>query len=311
MAYRRFRPNRRFRNTRRSRAGRFGSGRRRTYGFRRSFRSGRYRRGGLRRGGMRSSRVRRIAATKKSDHSVGSFENTVPVVSNSVLTGPGMVYCLYSPTYMPRQLVPKDIPRRDHLREQSNIFFRAVKEEVFLSVSEPCFWRRIVFYYANEITEAAPLYGAHPATGNPFRIRNMATIDPSAGGEQANLGQELWAGMVGVDYTEDTRWKAPLDKDNLTVAYDRTATINPNRDYAAEETYGKNRIWKMWHPVNKSLEYDDKETGQDVNPSPWVSDKPRQGNMYIMDIFSTGRVSELDVSFGTWNVDSTIYWHET
>lgn len=310
MAYSRFRPNRRFRNSRRAGGRRFANRRRRYSGYRRSFRRGRRYGGRTRGSGMRASRVRRVAARKKSDHAVGSFEDTVPVVSNSVLTGPGHVYVLYCPTWMPRQLAPKDIPRRDHLREQSNIFYRGVKESVYLSASENCFWRRVVFRSRDQIDNAAPLYGSHPVTGNPFRIRNMQTFDPSVGGEDEQIGENLWAGMAGVDYTEDTRWKAPLDRDNLTIFYDKTVTVNPNRDFAAEETYGKNMMRKMWHPVNRSLEYGDKETGGDVNPSPWLSDKPGQGNVYILDIFSTGRTAETDISFGTWNVNSTIYWHE-
>lgn len=256
------------------------------------------------------ARVRRLAAKKKSEHSVGSFEETYPVVSQSVLTGPGHVYVLYCPTYLPRQTVPKEISRRDHLREQSKIFYRGVRENVYVSASENCFWRRVVFYSSEEIDAAVPLYGSHPVTSNPFRIRNMQTFDPSAGGTDAFLGNTLWGGMVGVDYTEDTRWKTPLDTDALTVVYDRTTTINANRDFAAEETYGKNVNRKLWHPVNRSLQYGDKETGADVQPSPWVSEKPRQGNMYIMDIFSTGRTADTDISFGTWSVNSTIYWHE-
>ena len=82
----------------------------------------------------------------------------------------------------------------------------------------------------------------------------------------------------GVDYTEATRWKTPLNSDNLTVVHDKTATINPNSPRPDEfASYGKNMQRKMWHPVNRSLEYGDKESGQDVLPSPWVSDKPRQG----------------------------------
>lgn len=260
---------------------------------------------------MGAARVRRLAARKKSDHSVGAVSDLMPLNSNVVLSGPENVFVLYCPSYLPRQQAPKEVARRDHLREQSNVFYRGVKEEVFLSASRPLFWRRVVFYMALEAEVARPIYASHPSTGNLFRVRNMLPFRPEAGQADEQLGRQLWAGVPGVDYTEATRWKTPLNSDNLTVVHDKTATINPNSPRPDEfASYGKNMQRKMWHPVNRSLEYGDKESGQDVLPSPWVSDKPRQGNMYILDIFSTGHAGDESTIFGTWNVNSTIYWHE-
>ena len=67
---------------------------------------------------------------------------------------------------------------------------------------------------------------------------------------------------------------------------------------------------KMWHPVNRSLEYGDKESGQDVLPSPWVSDKPRQGICTFWTYFLRSHAGDESTIFGTWNINSTIYWHE-
>ena len=86
---------------------------------------------------------------------------------------------------------------------------------------------------------------------------------PEAGQADEQLGRQLWAGVPGVDYTEATRWKTPLNSDNLTVVHDKTATINPNSPRPDEfASYGKNMQRKMWHPVNRSLEYGDKERGK-------------------------------------------------
>ena len=130
---------------------------------------------------MGAARVRRLAARKKSDHSVGAVSDLMPLNSNVVLSGPENVFVLYCPSYLPRQQAPKEIARRDHLREQSNVFYRGVKEEVFLSASRPLFWRRVVFYMALEAEVARPIYAAHPSTGNLFRVRNMLPFRPELG----------------------------------------------------------------------------------------------------------------------------------
>ena len=167
MAYRRFRPNRRFRNSGASRLRRSSYRRRNFRASRRSFAYRRRYRGRGRRN-MGAARVRRLAARKKSDHSVGAVSDLMPLNSNVVLSGPENVFVLYCPSYLPRQQAPKEIARRDHLREQSNVFYRGVKEEVFLSASRPLFWRRVVFYMALEAEVARPIYAAHPSTGTCF-----------------------------------------------------------------------------------------------------------------------------------------------
>ena len=74
----------------------------------------------------------------------------------------------------------------------------------------------------------------------------MLPFRPEAGQADEQLGRQLWAGVPGVDYTEATRWKTPLNSDNLTVVHDKTATINPEQsppgrvcelreEYAAED----------------------------------------------------------------------------
>src|SRR5699024_7907566 len=135
------------------------------------------------------------------------------------------------------------------LREQDQVFFRGVKERVFISATEPIMWRRVVFWQNQRWAVSTPFYGAHPQTGNPFRIRNMFPMRPETGGADADVGRSLWPGLVGVDYTEDTRWNTRLDSDNVRVVYDKTTTINPHNQYSAEEQYGDNRRRSLWHPV--------------------------------------------------------------
>ena len=305
MAYSRFRPNRRFRLSRRV-VGRRRSWRPRRRAYTRKW--GRFSRGGRGRRGNLGRRVRRMAARKKHDLSCGGV-STTSGPGNVILSGPGNVYVLSCPTYLNRQLAPKEIPRRDYLREQAKIFYRGVREEVSISVSEPVFWRRVVFFMNEELEQGVPLFPTHPATGNPYRMRNMLPFRPEQGQADELLGLKLWEGLVGVDFSEDTRWKSPLSKRACRVVYDRTATINPSHEYTTTES-GQMRNRTMWHPVNRKLLYHDQESGNDVNPSPWVSELPNQGNMYIMDIFSLGRAEAEGSVMGSWNLQSKIYWHE-
>ena len=93
---------------------------------------------------------------------MGAVSDLMPLNSNVVLSGPENVFVLYCPSYLPRQQAPKEIARRDHLREQSNVFYRGVKEEVFLSASRPLFWRRVVFYMALRLKWRGPFMRPTP-----------------------------------------------------------------------------------------------------------------------------------------------------
>jgi hypothetical protein len=117
---------------------------------------------------------------------------------------------------------------------------------------------------------------------------------------------------VGVDFSENTRWNAPLDDKLLTIVYDRSCTINPN--YAAPQgaTFGKSMTRKMWHPVNKTIMYTDKENGSTPQTTGWSSMSPNSpGNFYILDIFSTGQDLPGDTTgVGEFGSEATVYWHE-
>ena len=63
---------------------------------------------------------------------------------------------------------------------------------------------------ALEAEVARPIYAARPSTGTCFGW-NMLPFRPEAGQADEQLGRQLWAGVPGVDYTEATRWKTPLN----------------------------------------------------------------------------------------------------
>jgi hypothetical protein len=69
---------------------------------------------------------------------------------------------------------------------------------------------------------------------------------------------------------------------------------------------------KMWHPVNKTIMYSDKENGSTPQTTGWSSMSPNSpGNFYILDIFSTGQDLPGDTTgVGEFGSEATVYWHE-
>ncbi len=77
---------------------------------------------------------------------------------------------------------------------------------------------------------ARPIRVTNPNTNNPFLRRNLAEFLPAPGQADEILGEALWQGTSGIDYTEDTRMYARLDPQRTQVVYDRTVDLNPNFD---------------------------------------------------------------------------------
>lgn len=112
----------------------------------------------------------------------------------------------------------------------------------------------------------------------------------------------IWEGRQGVDW--NNFGVAKVDSKRLNVVYDKTVTINSGNQSGAI------RDFRIWHPINKTLIYDDEEAGGDETLSAWsVTDKRGCGDMFVMDIiFPTIAVTQN--SYLRFNPQATLYWHE-
>ena len=230
---------------------------------------------------MTPRRVRNIASRKKHDTQLGA-DSDAAESSNPITLLAGNTYFLWAPSYLEQQE-----ESYDYVRNTQNVYFRGVQDRVFLSSTFAYTWRRVCFFSYEQFVPALPFF-VEPAVADDPQIyrRPLREINPNTASEFFSYA---WKGTVGIDYSENTRWNAPLDDKLLTIVYDRSVTINPN--YAAPEgaSFGKSMTRRMWHPVNKNMMYSDKENGSTPATAGWTAMCPNSpGNFYILDIFSTG-----------------------
>lgn len=313
MAYRRYparRSSQRRRKSYRSRA--IALFRRRRYPARR-----------LRRSRPRVSRRRilQVASRKKFDTQLGST-SSVPTVPTQLQLRIGATYVLSCPTFLPAPVEGIVNEEGRYRRARQEVFFRGVSERIFWTTAVHMTWRRIVFYSHERIEVARPITVTNPNTNNPFLRRNLAEFLPGVGQPDADIGEALWQGTSGIDYTEDTRMYSRLDPQRVQVVYDRSVDLNPNYKMwdgtqPVPATLGKHRSRKLWHPVNRNMTYvQDEDGGDKMVPTAtngWATRSPQSGgNLYIMDIFHTGFGGSQpdDQKCGKFGLESTVYWHE-
>lgn len=114
--------------------------------------------------------------------------------------------------------------------------------------------------------------------------------------------RRVFRGQPQIDYRHSI--EAELDSDLITVAYDKTFTIQSGN------AQGVWRDYKMWHPMEKNLNYADDESGIGVVPQVYSNfGKPGMGDFYVVDIIQP---SLLGTASDRLQIDSnsTLYWHE-
>lgn len=262
---------------------------------------------------MTPARVRSIAARKKYDTRLGSPNNFAALSPLNIPTG--STYVMSCATYIPTFETGNSAQR--HQRGQQEVFVRGIKERCLIQVRSPVTWRRVVFWSNDRYTVGLPP-SFDPAEGDPVLRRNLRAFDPTLGGGQEATGRNLWQGTIDIDFSEQNRAFARLDPQKVRVVSDKTRAINPNFSHATDAPeVGKLQRSNFWHPVNKKLNYRQEEDGSNKG-IPLRSGFTEllgfgPGNMYIMDIFSTGEAHQVDdvTPIATFSCQSTVYWHET
>ncbi|QIR82210.1 capsid protein [Chicken virus mg7_41u] len=309
MAYRRFRPRPRRYRRKFSQA-------RRSYASRR----GRTGRGGGRRfrkrGTMTSARrIRDVASTKKRDLQVGrtTAEDDLEVDNTTATLRIGHQYYIWCPSYLEQNVQSTGAHEDRHKRNRRRIFFRGIKDNVFITATSPIMWRRVVFWMNDQFLPAQPHTIFNEVDAQSYPVRNLSQFFPET--THSDFADYVWAGTVDRDFTEATRFHAPLDKASVKVVSDRRETINPNFGREASANLGKIRNARMWHEINRMIAYRDHEDGQKIRTSGWAGTSPRDpGNLYIMDMFSTAHAevpSTPGQVVGGFRTESCLYWHES
>jgi hypothetical protein len=195
-------------------------------------------------------------------------------------------------------------------------FIRGLSEKITIrtTTSNAWRWRRIVFF----------MKGLPPGVQDyvdPNAQRYYTQIDDGTGYlEYQRVNTALPFSMVSEIYrflfkgfgvnnvTATPRdWMdpitAPIDTARITVAYDKVTQINSGNDAGVVRTY------RRWHGVNKTLYYDDVETGGIISSGMFsTTAKMGCGDMYVVDMIVGNSNDEGDIL--DFLPTTTLYWHE-
>lgn len=198
-------------------------------------------------------------------------------------------------------------------RTASTCYMRGLSEHIRVQTSSasPWFWRRLVFtckgntaFGAFAVTPLPPIVGPYfDGTSGIQRLLYNSNAQTPSQTPTINAQQTyLFKGVSGVDWNDPIL--APVDTARVTLLYDKTVTLKSGNQS------GTIREPKMYHSFNKNLRYDDDENGSVENSSYFSTDsKMGMGDIYVLDQFSTG-VGGGASDLLSFNVNSTLYWHE-
>lgn len=214
-----------------------------------------------------------------------------------------------------RELIPTgtEQPLLQHfnqlnMREQSDVFWRLVKERMSIAVvgGQPWRWRRICFTMKGDrfwlepggIDESNWLYYYGGSTAG---YRRSWFGGSSSGTRYAIMRSYIFRGAEGLD------WNSPFDAEietrHIRVLHDKRITLNPGNDV------GRGMEIKKVHEIDKNFSYGDEEFQGTYTTSPFSSEgKPGMGDYYVVDFFAPFVFD--DTSTLTINSVATCYWHE-
>lgn len=195
-------------------------------------------------------------------------------------------------------------------RTATNCYMVGLKENVKIetATSKPYTWRRICFTFNASLsllrdTGTALEAAAWAETSSGYKRAIVQLLPDTPNPLYDNIQQILFKGVVNEDWNDFIT--APVDTSRVTVKYDKVHRISSGNDA------GVNRMYRKWHPMNKTIVYnDDEEGGGRLTPYLSAGTRRSMGDYWVVDIFDNGPTagSENDRLFFTPH--ATLYWHE-
>lgn len=203
-------------------------------------------------------------------------------------------------------------------RTATRIYAKGVREVLTLvpTDSSTWWWRRIVFAFKGQLGPATAFNRVTAAQVNPndvtYRWQYDLSGDPTASATDNTkvldaIYNTVFKGVYGTDWTNVQA--AKTDTSRVTVMSDSRLTLSSGNEEA------KPRIVKRYHPVNKTIVFDDDENATTITPQNYATaTKQGIGDVYILDFFTcpvpastgTGTAnSQLGIA-----IENTTYWHE-
>ena len=177
--------------------------------------------------------------------------------------------------------------------------------EVQLSSGLPWQWRRICFTFRGPIPNvpATSTFNYYAELSDGYR-RVVNNLDGNRNqGGQYWLYELLFAGQNSSDWNDPMT--AKTDQTRVDIKYDRTRTLATGNDR------GMIRKYNFYHAMNKTLAYNDDETGATERTSYYsVNSKVGMGDFYVVDLIRSRNGGNAQTDNMSFNPSATLYWHE-
>lgn len=191
-------------------------------------------------------------------------------------------------------------------RTASRCFIRGLKEKISIEThgAASWYWRRVVFFmkgtdYLRDETDIPRIPYVFNNDHGTMRLVGSTGSDPTF---QNNILGLIFLGFEGNDWIDPIT--AKVDKTRVRIAYDKTRRINSGNDF------GTTRSFNMWHPVSRTLEYQDDQAGGREQASLLSSFSERScGDMYVFDMFRNNRQAS-DQDWLDFTPEAQLFWHE-
>uniref|UniRef100_A0AAU6S589 Capsid protein n=1 Tax=Pipistrellus pipistrellus feces associated gemykolovirus TaxID=3140009 RepID=A0AAU6S589_9VIRU len=191
-------------------------------------------------------------------------------------------------------------------RTSTTPYMVGLKEKIEIQCNNgmPWQWRRICFTWKGSIFPDTASFSRSLETSNGWvRLMNQLAGTPTTAATNMNTTfNNMFKGSVNVDWTDPMT--ATVDNTRVSCRYDRTITL------ASGNEDGFIRNYSMWHPMKKTLVYDDDESGGGTTASSYSTyGRKGMGDFYVVDLFRA-RSGSATTDQLTVNPTATLYWHE-
>lgn len=189
-------------------------------------------------------------------------------------------------------------------RTSSTPYMVGLKEsiEIQCNTGMPWQWRRICFTYKGPLFTGSTSFNIALETSNGWmRVLNQLAGNPG-GDPQYSFFVKLFKGQNTSDWVDPMI--AKTDNSRVTIKYDKTITLSSGNED------GFIRKYNRYHPMNKTLVYDDDELGGGTNASTYSTEgKAGMGDYYVVDLIRARQGSATSDQL-TFRPEATLYWHE-
>lgn len=191
-------------------------------------------------------------------------------------------------------------------RTSTTPYMKGLKEriEIQLTSGLPWQWRRICFTYKGVLPGSltTTTYAPYTETSNGWqRVVNTVPGDRNGGAAYA-MYELIFAGQNASDWLDPM--VAKTDQTRISVKYDKTRTL------AAGNERGMVRKYDLYHPMNKTLAYNDDERGSTTTSATLsVDSKVGMGDYYVLDLIRN-RYGAASSDVMIFSPHATLYWHE-